>query len=184
MIRLLRSWLLLLPLLLSACVLVDRPRLYTAPTNSDYSLLVAQQQWQVTRGDGSYRLQTMVQVDDARWTLVFMDSLGQRLATLVQDQQALTVQTHKSHPLQRHWPELGQRFQMIYWPLADLRQGQEQGWHFTAGERVREAFFSGILAGHVVYSDDTPWQGTARYTDNKSDLRLVIESRLLRVQER
>lgn len=184
MISRLRGWLLLVPLLLSACSFLSAPRFANVSSNSEYSLLVAQQQWRVGRGGSDYRLQAMVQIDDARWTLVLMDTLGQRLATLVQNQQELAIQVHKSHPLQRQWRELARHFQIVYWPLADLQRQNGENWRFAASEKVREAFFSGILADHVVYSDDTPWQGTARYTDNKSDLRLVIESRLLRVQER
>lgn len=168
----------------SGCAFFQLSRVPLLSNNSEYSLLVAQQQWHVTRAGKDYRLQTVVQIEEHRWTLVVMDSLGQRLATLVQEQQELTVQTHKSHPLQRQWTELAQALQMVYWPLADLQQFGAEGWDFRASDKVREVFFSGILAGHVVYSDDTPWQGITRYTHNKSGLQLVIESRPLRVQER
>src|SRR5690606_41039163 len=102
----------------------------------------------------------------------FMDLDSQFLLILNQGGQALAIQVHKSHPLQRQWRELARHFQIVYWPLADLQRQNGENWRFAASEKGREAFFSGILAGHVVDSDDTPWQGAARYTDNKSDLRM------------
>lgn len=183
MIRLSKRWYVVILVLLSGCALLQPPPISLLNTNSEYSLLVVQQQWQVSRAGEDYRLQAMLQLEERRWTLVIMDSLGQRLATLVHEQ-ALAVQIHKSHPLQRHWVELAQKLQFIYWPLADLQQLGVEGWIFSDREKVREVLFSGILAGHVVYSDDTPWQGITRYTHNKSGLQLVIESRPLRVQER
>ena len=181
-IKLCRPMLLLLAM--GGCALWGTPRFPLLVMNSEYSQLVAQQQWLVHQHDKDYRLQAVVQIDDARWTLVFMDSLGQRLATLVQDQAGLDVQVHKSHSLDGRWTELAQSLQFANWPLADLRQQGVEGWTFTAAQGVRQVYFSGILAGHVAYLDDNPWQGTVRYANNKSDLRLVIQSRQLRSQKR
>lgn len=172
-------WLMAL-LLLGGCALFGGGHFPLATSNSEYSLLVAQQQWRVHRDGKDYRLQTVVQINERRWTLVFMDSLGRRLATLVQDQGELALDIHKSHPLDRRWTELAQSLQFIYWPLPDLRRQAGEGWTFSAASGVRQVYFSGILAGQVDYLDDNPWQGTARYANNKSDLHLVIESRQLR----
>lgn len=174
----------LLLLVMGGCALWGTPRFPLSAINSEYSQLVAQQQWLVHQRDKDYRLQAVIQIDDARWTLVFMDSLGQRLATLVQGQAGLEVQAHKPHPLDGRWTELAQSLQFAYWPLVDLRQQGAESWTFTAAQGVRQVYFSGILAGHVDYLDDSPWQGTVRYANNKSDLRLVIQSRQLRSQKR
>ena len=176
--------LMLLLLTVTGCALWGTPRFPLLGMNSDYARLVAQQQWLVNQHDRDYRLQAVIQIGDARWTLIFMDSLGQRLATLVRDQAGLDVQVHESHALNGHWTTLAQSLQFIYWPLADLQQQGAEGWNFATGEGVRQVYFSGILAGHVDYLDANPWQGTVRYTNNKSDLRLVIESRQLQSQKR
>src|SRR5690606_41473867 len=99
--------------------------------------------WRVGRGGSDYRLQAMVQIDDARWTLVLMDTLGLGLATLVQNQQELAIQVHKSHPLQRQWRGLARHFRIVYWRLADLQRQNAEDRRVAPSEEVTEAFFSG-----------------------------------------
>lgn len=171
-------------MLVSGCAIFSARPLPLLASNSHYELLVAQQQWHV-RADGTdYRLQAIMQINDTQWTLVLLDSLGQRIATLVQDGQRLDIQRHKSHPLNAHLLILAQRLQFSLWPLADLQQQALADWSFATVDGVRQVYFSGILNGHISYSDANPWQGTVRYTHNKGDFRLVIESRQLRAQER
>lgn len=179
-----RILMMMLLALVSGCASWVTPRVSLVSVNSEYLLLAAQQQWQVHHEESDYRLQAVVQIEDARWTLVFMDSLGQRLATLVQDQEGLDIQSHKSHPLDKDSGELAQSLQFIYWPLADLQQQPVEGWSFNPVESGRQVFFSGILAAQIDYLDANPWQGSARYANNKSEFRLVIESRQLHAQKR
>lgn len=163
-------------LLLSSCALFAPQRFPLLLTNSDYSRVVAQQQWLLDYRGQTQRLQAMVELTETQLTLVLLDSFGQRIATLRQDAQGLDIQRLKSHLIDPLLPQLHQVLQFTYWPLADLQQRGEPHWAFSEAEGVRQVSFSGILADQIHYQDDRSWQGIARYTNNKSDFQLVIES--------
>jgi hypothetical protein len=170
--------------MLGACALFGGQRFPVLVANSEYSRVVAQQQWHLVMDEQSHRLQAMIETGEAQLTLVLLDTLGQRIATLKQDERGLDIERHISHPIDPLLPHVWQTLQFIYWPLADLQQHGAPQWTFTEAAGVRQVYFSGILAGQIHYQNYSPWQGTARYANNKNGFQWVIESSQLQAIKR
>ncbi|ACE86208.1 DUF3261 domain-containing protein [Cellvibrio japonicus] len=179
--------------ILSGCSFVGTRDFPLQVTTSDQHTYVVQQQWQVYAQGRDYALEVIVERRAARWRLIMLNQLGQRLVTVESDGQRLHVERHLSHPATRQLPDLLQAWQFGFWPLADL-QGVDPRWVFSEGNGRREVYFSGILRATIERlavnenkAGDSgpqaasgllnPWQGSLSY--NTADLRLLIHSQPL-----
>ena len=163
-------------ILLPACSWLSPPRFPLLTANSEYRQLLAQQQWQIHFGDQDYHVSAVLQINDDATTLIFMDSLGQRMMTLTHTAAGLNIQKQRAHPISPLLPQLMEAVQFIYWPMADLYTHQQPDWTFEAEQGLRRVYFSGILAALVEYQTDNPLQGTVHYDNKKSDFHLIIKS--------
>lgn len=135
---------------LSGCSLFTAKHTFPLLTNSNNETWAAQQQWIVTRGAQTYRLQAIIETAPQSWQLVVLDPLGQRLFTAKSIAGTVSIERQGSHPLDDLFTDFIEAVQWSYWPLADLQKSSAP-WQFQQTAQIRQIYFSGILQATVTY---------------------------------
>ncbi|MBN1378371.1 MAG: DUF3261 domain-containing protein [Gammaproteobacteria bacterium] len=108
--------------------------------------------------------------------LLVLSPVGQRLVTVLQKGDRVSMQ--KSLPVSLMYPaqELLVAMQLIYWPVAVLeKEFQNSEWSITASDSARYVFKGSDLLAKIVYQGSGECSGIIEYTLNKGEM-LHIES--------
>lgn len=166
--------------LLAGCNTLTAPLNEAPIVNTHVKALVAQQQWSISvkqRTPVNYQLMVVAEAHQEGFTLIFMNGLGLRLATVTSVENKLRVEQQLSHPLAKEWLYFAELFQWALWSEKDLQQAGILSVMPTARGRQISSF--DIVRALIDYKSPTDadtlvrtWQGEASILTTDYDILL------------
>jgi hypothetical protein len=128
-----------------------------------------------TTGASEHSLDALLQIDQSNLRLAAF-ALGQRVLTLSWDGHHLDSTRHPLLPVAVGSEAVLRDIQLVYWPLASIRESLPAHWTLDEVGATRTLSFDQVPEVVVSYSATPAWTGRAELDNRAEGYRLEIES--------